>query len=80
MFASVVDWHDILEVVWVSAAAGVGLITAASLGILGAARAPGERREGRHVAATIYAALAIAAAVVCAGGVVLGVSVMLSKS
>jgi hypothetical protein len=78
--ASVVDGHDLVQIIWASAAAGIGLVTAASLGILGAARAPAERREGRNLAASLYVALAIAAAVVCAGGVVLGVSVMLSKS
>ena len=78
--APVVDAHDLLQVVWVSLSAGVALVTAASLGILGAARAATERREGRTLAASLYAALAIAAALVCAGGVVLGVAVMLSKS
>jgi hypothetical protein len=80
IFADIVDTHDLLQVVWVSLGAGVGLVTAGSLGILGAARANAERRDGRTFAASLYVALAIAAAIVCAGGVVLGVSVMLSKS
>ena len=77
--STVVDTHDLLQVVWVAAAAGVGLVTAASLGIMAVARAPAERRDGRPLAAALYAALAIAAALVCTAGVVLGVSVMLSK-
>jgi hypothetical protein len=76
---TIVNTHDLLQVVWVAAVAGVGLVTAASLGIMGAARSTAERRAGRGLAAGLYAALAVAAALVCAGGVVLGVSVMLSK-
>jgi hypothetical protein len=79
ILADVVDTHDLLQVVWVAAVAGVGLIVAASLGIMGAARATAERRDGRAFAAGLYATLAVVAALVCAAGVVLGVSVMLSK-
>ena len=75
----IVNTHDLLQVVWVAALAGVGLVAAASVGIAGAARATAARREGQALAATLYAAVAVAAALVCAGGVVLGVSVMLSK-
>jgi len=78
--ATVVDWHDILSVIWVSLAAGIGLVTAASLAIHGAAKANSARREGHAAAATIYGAIGVLGALVCTAGVVLGVSVMLSKS
>jgi len=78
--ASVVDGHALLQVVWVSLVTGVGLVSAASLGILAVARATAGRRAGRTLAASLYGAVAVAAVLVCAGGVVLGVSVMLSKS
>jgi len=77
---TIVDWHAIVQVIWSSLAAGVGLVAAASLAIHGGARANSERREGNTAAATIYVALALAAVAVCAAGVVLAVSVMLSKS
>ena len=77
--ADVVDWAALWQVVWVSTVAGVALVLATSLAILGAARANSERRDGHAAAASLYAALAIAAALACAGGVVLAVSVMLSK-
>jgi len=80
MLADVVDGHALVQVIWVSLAAGVGLVTAASLGIAGISRANTERRSGRALAASMYLALAVLAGLVCAGGVVLGVSVMLSKS
>jgi hypothetical protein len=80
ILASVIDGHDLVEVIWVSAAAGIALVVAGSLAIHGAARAPLARREGHNVAASLYAALAIGGALLCVGGVVLGVLVMLSKS
>jgi hypothetical protein len=76
---TVVDTADLLEVIWVSAVASLVFIAATSLAILGASRANTERREGRTAVATLYATLAFAGALVCAGGVVLGVSVMLTK-
>jgi hypothetical protein len=78
--ASVVEGHKLLQVIWVSLAAGVGLVAVASVGIFGATRASEERRDGRAFAASLYAALAVLAALGCAAGVALGVSVMLSKS
>ena len=80
ILASVVDWHDLLMVIWASLAAGIALVVAGSFAILGAARAPLARREGHKLAASMYAALALAGALLCVGGVVLGVLVMLSKS
>ena len=80
MIADIVDGHALVEVIWVSLAAGIGLIAAGSLGIAGISRANAQRREGHALAASMYLALAVLAALVCAGGVVLGVSVMLSKS
>ena len=78
--ADIVDGHALVQVIWVSLASGVGLVTAASLGIAGISRANTQRREGRALAASLYVALAVLAALICAGGVILGVSVMLSKS
>ena len=78
--ADIVDWQDILTVIWASSAAGVGLVLAGSLAIFGAARANTARREGQAGAATMYGVIGILGVLVCAAGVVLGVSVMLSKS
>jgi hypothetical protein len=80
MLASVIDGHALVQVIWTATAAGIGLVVAGSLAIHGAARAPLARREGHPLAASLYAALAIAGALLCAGGAVLGVLVMLSKS
>jgi hypothetical protein len=74
-----VDGHLLLQVVWVSIVAGVGISTLFSLVIVGAARAGDARRAGRDVAATLYVALAVGAFAAFAAGVVLGVETMLDK-
>jgi hypothetical protein len=79
MLAGVVDAGDLWEVIWVSTVAATVLVIAVSLAILGTARANAERREGNSGTALVFGSLAFAAALVCAGGVVLAVSVMLAK-
>jgi hypothetical protein len=79
ILASVVDTKDLWQVVWVSTAAATVLVIATSLAILGSARANSERREGHAGAALLFGSLAVAAGAVCAAGVVLAVTVMLSK-
>jgi hypothetical protein len=76
---TVVDVHDLVEVIWVSATAATILVIAVSFAILGASRANNERREGHTTAAVAYGSLALLGGVICAGGVVLAVSVMLAK-
>ena len=77
--ATVVDVHDLVEVIWVSATAATILVIAVSLAILGSSKANSERREGHTVAAVAFGTLAAVGAAICAGGVVLAVSVMLAK-
>ncbi|HEY4280037.1 MAG TPA: hypothetical protein VGM91_17565 [Conexibacter sp.] len=77
--AELVDWGQLLDVVAVGLLAGVGLSIAFSLVILGGVRAGERRAESRALAATLYGTLAIAAAAVCVGAIVFGVSTMLAK-
>jgi hypothetical protein len=77
MFGAVVDGGALLNVIWVSAVAGVGLTIVFSLTIAGAARASHHRREGQIVAAGAWAVIAALCALVCAATVVVGVTVML---
>ena len=74
-----VDTAGLLEVVWVSLLAGVGVTLTYSLVVLGIGRSAAARREGNEGAATAYALLAALAFAVFAAGVVFGVNVMLSK-
>jgi hypothetical protein len=77
MFATIVDVDALLQVLWVSVAAGVGLSVAFSVTIAGAARATHERREGRAGPAVAWATVATLCAVLCGAAVVIGVTVML---
>ena len=72
-----IDTGALLQVVWASFAAGVGLVTAASVAIAGAARAGKARRAGHRAVAVANLVLAVVAGLVCAAAVALGVGVML---
>jgi hypothetical protein len=74
-----VDVAGLVEVVWVSILAGVGITTMFSLVLLGGARSAEARRSGRAHVATLYGALAALAFAVFAAGVIFGVNIMLSK-
>jgi hypothetical protein len=69
----------LLEVVWVSLVAGVGITTIFSLVIRWAARSTEERRAGHDAAAAGYVALSLVALAIFFTGVVLGVRIMLTK-
>jgi hypothetical protein len=74
-----VDVGLLLQVVWVSLVAGVGVSALFSLVIVGGAKASEARRTGRDSAALAYSALAVLAFAIFAFGVVFGVKVMLTK-
>jgi hypothetical protein len=78
MFAAV-EAGDILEVIWVSLAAGVFVTTAYSIVVLGSARSAEARRSGDGTAALVWAGIAVLAFAAFAATVVFGVHIMLSK-
>ena len=80
MTLSVVEISQLFEVVWVSLAAGIGLTITYSFVILGTARSSEARREKRSVAAFAYGAFATLFFLLFAGGMVLAVQIMLTKS
>jgi hypothetical protein len=75
-----IDIGQLLEVVWVSLLAGVGITTAYSLIVLGSARSLQARRSGHAAASVAYAGLAALMFLLFAAAVVYGVHIMLSKS
>jgi hypothetical protein len=79
VLATVVEWGDVVDVIWTAAAAGVGVTVAFALAILGTVRAVDRQRDGRLAAATAYGVVGAAALGVVAAGVVLGIIVMTSK-
>jgi len=74
-----VEIGKLLDVIWVSLAAGVGITTVFSLVVYSGARAGEARREGHSSAATLFGVLAVLALLAFVAGVVIGVSIMLDK-
>lgn len=72
---AVVELGQIVEVIWVSLLAGIGITTVFSIVVLGMARSS-DAQGGARVA---YAVLAFAALAVFAAALILGVQVMLTK-
>jgi uncharacterized membrane protein len=79
MPAAAIDWGKLLELVWASAVAGIAVAIVFSALILGATRASDHRRSEGGATAAAYMVLAVVAALAFAGGVVFGISVIVSK-
>lgn len=77
--AQIVDVGGLVEVVWASLLAGVGICVVFSLVIVGFARAVDMRSEGRPVAAVGYLALMAVAFTGVVALAAFGVAVMASK-
>ena len=74
-----IDVGALVEVVWVSLLAGVGVTTVFSLVVYGGARAGEARRAQRSGEATAFLALSVVAFVLFLVGLVIGVGIMLNK-
>ena len=77
--AAIVDGADLLEVLWVSFAAGLGVTTVFAIGIVGATRTADMRRDGHVGGAVAYGALAVLAALGVVAAVVFAIVVMANK-
>jgi hypothetical protein len=80
LLASAVEWGDVVEVLWVSAASGIGVTALFALTILGATRALDYRRNGSGAGAVAYGALMTVAGTGVAAAVVYGLVVMTQKT
>jgi len=76
---AVIDFHSLGQVIWVSLVAGSGITVLFSVVIWGADKAEHARRGGHDGPALAYGVLAIAAMVLFAAAVIIGVIVMLHK-
>jgi hypothetical protein len=74
-----IHWGTIGQVVAVSIGAGISVCTVFSLVVLASARATEHRRAGRSAVAVGFGVLGTLAFIVFAGGIALGVHVMLRK-
>jgi len=79
VLASVVDGKALLQVIWVSIAAGIGVTVAFAIGLVGATRAVDLSRDGHMAEAALYAALAVVATAAVLLAVVFAIVVMTNK-
>jgi hypothetical protein len=79
MIASIVDTDALLEVIWVSIAAGIGLTAIYGVAIVGASRAVDSSRHGQLAGAVFYGALGLVALGVVVVAIVLGIETLADK-
>ena len=79
MLFAAVKVSEIVEVIWVSLAAGIGVTVLFSLVVLGSAKSAESRRKRRDGAATAYAGGAVLAFAAFAAVGVVGVQIMRAK-
>jgi hypothetical protein len=76
VIATVVDWDALLQVIWVSLVAGVGLTAAWGLALLGSSRALESGRDGRIPEAAFYAVVGAAALALVLGAIVFAIVIL----
>ena len=78
--AEAVDRGAVVDVIWASLLAGVGVTAVFSVGILGASRSVELRRDGHTAAAGAYAVLTVLAFAVVVAAMAFGIVVMTQKA
>jgi hypothetical protein len=78
MIASVVDTDALLQVIWVSIVAGVGLTASYGLAILGTTRALEFGRDGRLAEATFFAIVGVVGFAVVIAAIVFGIVMLVN--
>lgn len=73
MIASIVDTHALLQVVWVSVIAGVGVPSCFALAILGSTRALELGRNGRPAEAALFVVVGVLGLGVVIASIVFGI-------
>ena len=76
MIASIVDWDALLQVIWVSLLAGVGVTGAYAFALLGSTRALESGRQGHVGIALAYAAVGVLGLAVVVGAIVFGILIL----
>jgi hypothetical protein len=77
--SDIVDGHALVQLLWVGAAAGVGVTAAFAVALLGVTRAAELSRNGRGAEAVVYGALGVLALAAVAAAVVYGIVIMAQK-
>jgi hypothetical protein len=76
VIATVVDWDALLQVIWVSLVAGVGVTAAWGFALLGSSRAVEVGREGRPGEALLYVIVGVVGVLVVLGAIVFGIVIL----
>jgi hypothetical protein len=76
LIATVVDWDALLQVIWVSLVAGVGVTAAWGFALLGSTRAIEVGRQGRAAEAAIYAVVGVVGLVAVVAAIVFGIVIL----
>jgi hypothetical protein len=76
MIGAIVDGGELLHVVWVSLAAGLGVTAAYAVAIVGGTRAMELGRDGRSLEAAVFAVVGIVALVAVLAAIVVGIVVL----
>jgi hypothetical protein len=76
VIATIVDWDAILQVIWVSLLAGVGVTGAYAFALLGSTRALESGREGRVGIAIGYAVVGVLGLAIVIGAIVFGILIL----
>jgi MFS family permease len=75
----IVDAHALLQMVYASLLAGIGVCVIYAVAVVGITRAQERRRGHRPRAAALYAALAALCVGACIWAIVMGITIMASK-
>jgi hypothetical protein len=76
VIATVVDWDALLQVIWVSLLAGVGVTAAWAFAIVGASRALEHGRDSRTVETVLYATIGVAGLAVVLAAIVFSIVIL----
>ena len=76
MIATIVDWDALLQVVWVSLVAGVGVTEAWGFALLGTTRALESGRDGRVGGAVAYATVGLIGFATVVAAIVFGIVIL----
>ena len=76
MIASIVDWDALLQVIWVSLVAGVGVTAAYGFALLGSTRALESGRDNRLGGAISYGVVGVVGFAVVVGAIVFGIVIL----
>ena len=79
LIGSIVDGDALLQVVWASLVAGVGVTGVFGVALVGASRALDMSRAGNPAGAVVYGVIGLVASAVVVAAIVFGIVVMTTK-